>query len=517
MPEPSLSELTNINPEVPAPPVIDNREVVDNLNQNARYHAENVHRQYNEFLQNKNDLFKNLGDLQSLDVAPQDRPELNKQAADIFGEILKDPSVAMGGKGYDEIQAKLGTLRQNSVLSKQNKLDYDSDKLFMNKVPELYTDENQKKLQDNFNKPLGSRNSVQLALPTILDEKALFEGVLKDATHTYTDNVLDNGQHYIETGNEVNPKAIQGMMATALSGAKDKFGHSIRGAVEDNYNRLPDNIKTQYDKNGGVEKYWQDRVKQYTDAYLPEGSYTPTQQGNYRFGKNRVKDASYLEEAKLAQKTAQDAEENKIKRAELSLKWEELNVKKSQIQDSNTDDLSGADTVLNNAASAINNGKPVKVVQPDGSVKDEIRISDPNVLNKFSKLDKDGNMVNEPKGINYDPETNQVILLYGGDNKTGGIGTQDDPLRQIPMGQSVWLNVIANDAFKGKELGGINKNINRVIQANGNSLFKIAKKIKDNQDKQTQTQPTTPKVQAKPSAGANTIKTSKGIAIPVFK
>lgn len=87
--EPSLSELSNlpVRPELGGgelTPLIDSSKVVDTLNQNARYQAENTYRKYNEFLQNKKELFANIADLQKLDVAPQDRQYLNEQAGDVL-------------------------------------------------------------------------------------------------------------------------------------------------------------------------------------------------------------------------------------------------------------------------------------------------------------------------------------------------------------------------------------------------------------------------------------------------
>lgn len=495
MPEPSLSEITNIavDPErgsgTPAT-VIDNSGLVNNLQQGARAYAENKWKQYNTFLKNKQDLFANLDKIQDLAVATQDKPLLNKMAGDILSEILKNPSAATGGKGYDDIQAKLAKFKSEAMLSKQNKLDDDTNGLFMDRNPELYTDENKAKRENFWKAPLGARQPVMLDMPTIFDEKVAFEGLLKENTRHFADVVGPNwepeGEGYLGSGEEINPNAIGQLWNLALKGQKDKYGHSIMGAVKKNYENLPEAEKALYEKSGGIEQYFADRGKQYLDAYFPEGSYEKTKEGNYRFGKKLAADPNYLRGKILAHDIADDAEGRKIDRAKLSLGWANYGLNKSKIDDADTEDLLGADVVLNEAISILNNATVQRTVNRSGNdVKEVLRISDPTLLQTFGNVDKDGKVTNIPDAINYDTETNQPTLLYfrtrtkaelDALKKSGREGNQVYE-KEIPLDQRTWLKHITKRSFPNKDVGKINILLEDVLKKNENSLYKLSKKV----------------------------------------
>lgn len=518
--EPSLSELTNIQPNAAiggseSTPVIDNTKIVDNLNQNARYQAENAYRKYNQFLENKKELFKNISDIQGLETAPEDRDILQKQAADVLGTILKDPSVITGGRGYDELQGKISKFKADAMLSKQNKLDYDSNELFMARNPELYTDEN-KGLQETFLKsPLGTRKTIQLQMPTIFDEKGAIEGIIKSTTQPYTDIVGADGkpgQGYIETGNEVNPNAISSLWNLALKGQKDKYGHSIMGAVKSNYNALPDEVKAQYDKNGGIEKFFEDRGQQYLKAYFPPGSYDQTPEGNYRFGKKLTADPNYLGAERLSLQQRELNEKSANDKAQRAIGWAHIGIERDKLNKADKEDQDAAATVLNQMSGAINNGTPKTIVSAkDGSKMDIIRISDPLVLQKFQTLDKEGKAVNSIDAIDFDPKTSQLYLQFFAKNNKGTEQGGNKIVKTIPMDQRVWSKIVTAASFPNKEIGGINTLLESAFKANNNSIFDIAQKFKG--QRQTQPQQTAP---ANTPNAAKTVKIN-GYEMPIIK
>lgn len=512
--EPTLGELTHIPSDpnlgggVPVP-VIDNSRMVEELNQNARFRAQQTWQKYQQFLQNKSDLFKNISDIQSLDTLPEDKPELQKQAAGILSDILKNPSAVMGGKGYNEIQAKIAQFKGNAMLSKQNNLDTTADKLFLERNPELQTEDNMGALSKYRQTPLGQRKTVQLQLPTVFDEKSAFDDLLKSTTQPYAQTVGADGkagEGYIETGNEVNPQALIKGWGLALQGQKDKYGHSILKAVTDNFNALPPEEKQKYQQGGGdpVQKYFLDRGQKYLDAYFPKGSYETTPQGTYRFGKKLTADPNYRADEKLALDREKLIEKTNYDNAHLKVLWSDIGLKRDKINKENTEDLGDASNVIDEASSIINNGSPVKVWHPNG-VTNELRVSDPTLLQKFGNIDKDGNVTNVPTAMNFNPNTGQVTLIYGEYNNTKGSFLTDtgngsiSHTKDVPLDQRTWLKIIAARSFPNKNIGTVNNLVNEALKANGNSIFEISKKLKGGQTSSPENTPTPAPAKAQPN------------------
>lgn len=483
--EPSLGELTNIssNPELSgiAPdPVIDNRDMVNNLNANARFQAENTYRKYNQFLQNKADLYKNIEAIQSLPTMPEDRDVLYKQAGEALSDILKDPTIVMGGQGFDKLQQKITKFRGDAMLSRQNLLDNKTNLDFIAKNPDLDTPENRSQIESNIAAPLGQRKSVMLQMPTILDEKSLFESAIKSSTHPYTDDPKDG---LIQTGIEIDPNAIKGQMGMALTSGKDKYNHSIENAVNTNFSKLPDEDKKAYTDlakaNGTkpLEEYWKDHTNEYLNAYFPDGSYKMVN-GKYRFQTKTISDPSYLKKDRLDLDTQKAAQKATNDRESLKIRWANYNLSKKKIDDADAEDLSSADSVLNQAISTINNGTPVEV-NSGKSKTSELRISDPVILDAFAKIRKDPDTDKPviPNAINYNPKTNQGVLIYGSPNKDGGFGDSKNPVVRIPFDQGVLLSVI-RDSKKTKNPDKVNMLMNEALKSSGNSLFNLSQKGK---------------------------------------
>lgn len=507
--EPTLSELTSISPDAGSPaPVIDNSAIVDKLNQGSRYHAEDKWRKYKQFLENKTNLFKNISDIQGLQVAPQDKEVLNKQASEILGDILKNPSVALGGKGYDEVQSKIAQFKSNSMLSKQNKLDDDANGMFMDRNPELFTDENKAKRENFWKLPLGSRQSVLLDMPTIFDEKTSFEGVLKSATQPYTQVVGSDGKEgegYIESGNEINPNAIAEAWKLALQGQRDKYGHSIYSAVKLNYDKLPAAEKKKYENDGGgIEQYFADRGKSYVDAYFPEGTYEKTKDGNYRFGKKLVADPNYLGKERLDETKRYHDAQIANNKATLAVRWANVGLAKARLNKDEEDDLLDADSSLHTIAGYLNNPE-IKEVSSGGNnllgIKKKSQtlnlIGDEAIWKSLGLIDKDGVIRGK---VNYDKEKDKLSIVNF--KSDGSIKSQE------PLDKRTFISKVIDNQTQGtKSYSGSYKFIEKGLQKSNNNLYELTQKINVQPENNTpsKTQPTPDKKTEK--------KTVKGLPI----
>lgn len=496
--EPSLSEISNmrVDPELGGGspvPVIDNSKTVENLNQAARFHAENQWRKYNQFLQNKKDLFQNISDIQGLETLPEDKEYLHKQAGDILSEILKNPSVIAGGKGYSDVQAKIAKFKSDAMASKASALDEKANKMFLDRNPDLYTDENVKAIEANKKLPIEQRKSVLLKMPTILDEKTLFESALKNSTNPFsevTDANGKKGEGYIQTGVEVNPKALQEQMNLSLEGQKDKYGHSIKNAVETNFKQLPEDVQKQYEekakqnKTDPLTEYWKYKTGQYLKAYAPEGSYELTPNGNYRFIKSIKADPSYLNAEKLNLERQKLAEKAAYDRQRIAIGLGNLGISREKLNKTNAEDQDGAATVINEAVNTIKNGTPITVVDAKGNKHQEIRISDPALLKTFEGMNG-SNTKEVPNAMRYNPKTNQITLIYAKRNVTGGYGEMSNTHeKEIPLDERTWLKNITKRSFPNKDIGGINSLIETVLQKNNGSLYEVSQKSGKQQDQE---------------------------------
>jgi hypothetical protein len=69
-------------------------------------------------------------------------------------------------------------------------------------------------------------------------------------------------------------------------------------------------------------------------------------------------------------------------------------------------------------------------------------------------------------------------LVYGEENKAGGLGPTASPAKEIPLDQRTWLKHIARRSFPNKNIGTVNNLVNEALKANGNSLYEMAQKSK---------------------------------------
>ena len=493
---PSLGEIENVRVDpslsgIAPEPVIDNSRMVESLNQNARFHAQQVANKYNTFLQNKKDLFANIGSIQGLDSLPEDKPLLQKQAADILEQIGKDPSTITGGTGFNEVQSKMAQFKQDAMAAKQKYLSDKSDRILLQTTPEMDTPENRKLLDDYVKGGLGAKAPI-LNTPTIMDERAIFEKTLADSTHPYTENTVGkDGMHYINSGLEFNPNAFSKQWGL-VGGQSDKNNKLLSGAIKYNYDHLPTKEKEKYDAEGGggVEQYWKDRGQQYLDAHLPKGSYEATplvydengnvkSGGNYRFDKTSKPDTQWIADQRLAQQAAHEQETERQGRERLSVEWDNYNLRSKQFNKLHGEDKSDTRMVIGSLVDDFANAKQVQVPSKDINgnpiSKNVMRITDVPFLKSLGLVSKQGTVTG---AIDYDPQTDQLTIEK--------LSPDDGSIMQsTPISKDEWLNSkIKNFTAEKKDISGISAAVKDFTDQNGGNLLQSVSAARQQQSEQ---------------------------------
>ncbi len=113
---------------------------------------------HQEIEQRKTDVFKNLGDLSSVQVMPEDRQQLNDQFKEV-AKYLLDPSIFSGGNeaGRAAYEQKFEDLARKTYTSKQDFLMHSMNKKIIAENPEYQNAPNAQYLAAYPKTPLGSR------------------------------------------------------------------------------------------------------------------------------------------------------------------------------------------------------------------------------------------------------------------------------------------------------------------------------------------------------------------------
>ena len=455
--EPTLSEITSIRPDssvatgTPSP-VYDTKNLVDTISRASQYKAENDWKKYNHFVDNLKETYKDLGEIQKQEVATQDREYLREQAANVYKDLLEDPK-----KMYSpELQDKLGKLRAETVESKQNKLFDWAHREYLNRNPELNNDENKSTIETFWKQPLGKRNPYSLNLPMIFDINNFSKGLRETVKSPFAESsVTPDGQFIKEkTGNNYNRGQFMQRWMSGLNVEDDKYGRPITGWVKQQYNQLPNDLKKQFPTEAD---YWK---------RLGEISFGSDKDITEITKEDLQANPQYLAKEKLA-----------VDRGGLAVKWANYGLAKERLDKADNDDLVGAETVLNEATSIIKNGVATPVFNKStGKTEDRLRVSDPNLLQKFGNIDKDGKTTNVPDAIDYNKDKDQITLIYYKPQVYGQKGGRNID-KEVPIDQRTWLKEITKRSFPNKDIGTINTLIEDVLTKSGNSLYKLTEKV----------------------------------------
>lgn len=189
--EPSLSELTHIPAIATGKPAvaIDSSAMVAQLNQAARAKAENDWRKYKTFLDNFNNVSRDIQEIAGLDVLQQDREVLDKQRGEIFDIISKNPRAMSGiGPEAQKLNSAVSKYRSDATRSKQDAAFDFAHRHLLGQNPEWNTEDNKKIIDGFIKQPLGQRQQYNLQMPYMVDMGALLSGVFKDPTVTQVES-----------------------------------------------------------------------------------------------------------------------------------------------------------------------------------------------------------------------------------------------------------------------------------------------------------------------------------------
>jgi hypothetical protein len=466
----SLSEITNMavdsergsgQPSV----VIDNSRAIDNVLQAANIKSQNDWRKYQQFLQNQQGFYKNIGDLAKVEVATEDRDAITSSYKDILQQALEHPEIFHGRnqKLFGELQARSGQLMQQATESKLNRIYDMSNREYLAKNPDLNTEENQQLVNEYLKKPLGQRQNYLLSLPGLFDPNEIAKTINQQIEQPYAttsvvggmeekdgQQVFSPGEKYIyeEQGKRYDPEKFK-VLASQMYNLQDKRGNQLRSEVTNRFQKLDPEIQQQY---GGDPQKWYMNLME-----------------------------SRVSSQAVSKKNLQ-ANPNAYKAEEIKQRWATIGIARDKMEREKADDVLGADAVLNEALSIIDKGEGnVRTVEgygPKGEAKDLFVIDEPTLLDSFAHIDKDGKKTNIPDEVQYDKETGQLFLTYLEKNPvTGQPKYSASGKRMVKerkgLDERTWLKMIAKRSFPNKDIGTVNSIVEKVLQSSGNNLYKL--------------------------------------------
>jgi len=484
MAAPSLGEILSVRPEpnvatgTPAV-VIDNSRTVDLLNQNARFKAQNDWNKYLNFQNNFKESLKDLSTIQGLETLSEDKPALKQKATEIYDVILKNPD-AFSGKNpqaYAQIEKAVGELYATSTASKQDNAYDLAHREYINRNPELNTDENKSTI-DSFRKaPLGKRTPYLLNMPTIFDTGKYSQDALVNSTTPFAGQPQlvgangEPGDQFIRefSGKKLSKNQFLDYWNGGLDIQTDKFGHSIKGAVVDMFKQLPSQQQSQYkDYKDWWAKQGEAKFNSLPGEPDANGIKTIIEKDDYQANPN------YVNPQELA-----------LKKATVAQGWARIGLDKAKLDKENDADVVGADSVIREAVSIIDKGSPVTVEDYDGKggKKQMVEVAEPTLLQTFGNIDKDGKTTNVPDVVQYDKDKGQLNLIYYQKDENGSIKKVNGKRQVVdrkPLDERTWLKTIAKRSNPNKDLGTVNSLVDQVLTKSGNSLFKVSELYKGN-------------------------------------
>lgn len=291
MAEPSLSEVlsagSSADPEkgsgTPAV-VIDTKPVVNYIGQAAQQRQENDWRKYNLFLNNLKDVYKEAGDINSMEVASQDREGLRKKMGDVLQKISENPrGFFTGGAEMMEVQKGLADLKGQATESKMNNTYDMAHREFLTRNPQFATPDNMKKVDAYLGQPLGARKSFLLQPQPILDFDKLSASINGIVGKNFSVNGFTGvdqqgnrtaGNQYLlkEKGREYDPNRYLQLVDQSYD-YPGEYGIKNRQAAEQAYSQLPPDVQKAY----GSPKQWytENMMARFKERDIQDSTLTP--------------------------------------------------------------------------------------------------------------------------------------------------------------------------------------------------------------------------------------------------
>lgn len=495
MPEPSLGELASAGQSQEAVPnvaVNNQQEMVRTLNQQAQFKAENDWRKYQSFLKERSDTLQNLSEIQKMEVMNEDKPELQQDAVAMYRQILDNPG-AFAGKDpdkYAEIQSMYGGLLSKATQSRQDNYFDKENRKYVATNNELNTDENKNIIESNRAQPLGSRKPYTLNLPPVLDIDAYTKGIMDSSsvkTDFATSEVTPDNQFIIEkNGTKYNRDSFLRNWMGGLDVKTDKYGHSVSTYVKGQYDKLSDENKAQLPGKTDEEKarnFWK-------------------MQGERVFGsdkdiesdkkENRTGNPGYKKADELDLKKSEADEKVRHDKAIESLGWDKIRSGDKEDDDQAQGSIIEISDVIENATRPEN----IKfVVDPNGKRQQYGTFTDPELLKKYTTLDKKGKTTIPADEVLVDRTSGQLLLGYykrknGDIERTPDKGTGDKKVpgaavleKTIPINTSSWVSAVVGRNESAKNKGKVINTVQKFFDKNG-GVYQGARKLNQDKDKQ---------------------------------
>lgn len=199
---PSLGEIIDIsrNPGgvISDRPKMDFGQLTQTVNEAAERKAKYDWAKYNSFLGDLKDVYKDLGEIEGLQVAQADQAGLKKRAADIFDKISADPQKFFGG-GMKDVEKEIGALRSDANRSVQDRVFDEANRGYLQKEPTLQTPENKALIENYFKQPLGSRKQYMLNLPSLFSGQTVGSIINPMVQHGFSTTGLSPDGKFIST------------------------------------------------------------------------------------------------------------------------------------------------------------------------------------------------------------------------------------------------------------------------------------------------------------------------------
>lgn len=527
--EPSLGELQSYTgrPELAAGErnvVQDNSQGIANLLQGARDKMQNDWNKYVFFQRNLMEGFKDATNFDFVGTRTVDSEDLQKSAADFYSVIAQDPSIlanpTKNPQLYGELMQKQSALNGKIAKSKQANAYTAAQQKFLFETPDLSTEDNLGLIEQSNQTPLDSWKPFNLNLPSGIDlvklageavkgsliETPVSEQVFQVKIDTKTGKPVPKidpntkKQMMDAQGNPMFEQEYAGRTRTGVKKESDLDTYIDRGmallksnprigkynvpftkGIEDLYKNLPSDQKEVIEAEAKkqnkkpIELFFE---KSWRSLYSPMTDLS---------GVKEQEDKVYQENIDFQNKLALEREKGKQDRFTISFK-ESYGTGQDSV---------AAYGIINEVADILNKGTRRDIVDRSTGKRTElIRISDPNLLKQFSQVNNDGVTVTSPTEIRYNPTNNEVNLVYLSE-KTDPNDPTSVVERVVPMDARTWVNGIAQRTYSGKDRGGVNEIIQKVITDNKGDLYGLAQKIKTaRESKPTET---TAPTQQKPS------------------
>lgn len=481
MAEPSLTELASAGQSVEAIPTIavnNQQEMVRTLNQQAQFKAQNDWNKYLNFQKNLGDFYSNVAEVEKLEVMDEDRAELQKDTTELLKMALENPGAFSGRNPeiFGKLQSMYGGVLSKATESKQNNLFDKANRQYIAQNNELNTDENKAIIDQNKAKPLGSRSTYSLNMPTLFDAEALSKGLMESpqVKQSFAKSEVTPDEKFIKetTGTKYDRNAFLSGWSNALNAKDDKYGHSVKKWAEDRFKQLPADVHT---KIGSVEKFWDK---------LGEMSFASGKDIEQITKEDLQANANYLKKDKLDLDKLELNEKIRHDKAIEGLGWEKLKF-------DNADDDEQAKGVIIEIDRAIADAtRPENlkfVVDPNGNRQQYGTMSDPELLKKYANIDKDGKTTNAPDDELIDRTSGQILLAYykRDDNDEIVKDKQGAKVieRSVPINTSTWVSSVVGRNESTKNKGKVNNNVQKFYDNLG-GIYKGARQINQAREKQ---------------------------------